>query len=390
MSVTDDRSLTDKIYQELVVGLKTGDLDWTHFIAKHGTSKGPLYDAIGQFFRDMEPEAKALNDAQTRASEAELQLKSLNQKIEEADKVIKEKNRHIAWLEQKQGTLKKKGEALEGQVVKKGETLEGLRELEKLSFGKDRLHALHATISEMGNKRGLKPDEAADGFFAELKNYDAKIGFEQELQRLTAATEAARLEAQKWSTELRACEKKHKDLQGTINAMRSLTKKGVKPEQIVSWNGALTGVGGVEELEKCLHRYESVHNLLAAKQKEHQELEARIAEARAAVKTLTEQRAELEASIRAIRESAIEEIEKVSARSVEQISGVTQVGSDSIGQVGKTALAELSEALCLVDQVCAKALEVREIVNQTGGKLVKSRKIKEDTETLVARIEGAR
>ncbi len=32
-------SLTDEIYQALVDGLKTG-LDWTHFLAEYGASKG--------------------------------------------------------------------------------------------------------------------------------------------------------------------------------------------------------------------------------------------------------------------------------------------------------------------------------------------------------------
>lgn len=414
----DDKSLTDKIHQELVDGLKTGDLNWTHFIAKHGASKGLLYDAVGRFFRDMEPEVRALDEAQARLSEARLQLKSLNQRIKKADKVIKERNRYIVGLKEKQGTLKEQVEALQSKVAQKGKTLERLKELEKLEFGKERLGALHTMLSEIGSKRGLKPEEAANAFFAELEDYDAKIGFEQELQRLAAVTEAARLEAEKWSTEARTCEKKHKDLQGTINAVQSLSKRGVKPEQVTSWNNALTSVGGVEELEKCLDRYGSVHNLLAAQQKEQQQLDAKIVEARAAVKTLTEQRAELEASIRAIRVSAIEEIEKVSGRSVEQISEVTQAGCDSIEQVGKTwsaklkearvlieevaansigsinqtgetALGQLNEALSLVDQVCARAFEVREIVDQTGGKLAKSRKITEATATLLTRVEGS-
>ena len=54
----DDKSLTDKIYQELVDELKTG-LDWTHFLAEHKDSKGPTYNAIGRFLNDMEPKMRA-------------------------------------------------------------------------------------------------------------------------------------------------------------------------------------------------------------------------------------------------------------------------------------------------------------------------------------------
>lgn len=419
VAAMEDKTSTDTIYQELVDGLKTRDLNWIRFLAKYSASKGLLYDAIGRFFRDMEHEARALNEAQARLGEARLQLKSLNQRVKEADKVIKGRNRDIKGLKKKQGTLKRQIKAFESNLAQKGGTLERLKELEKLDFGKERLGALHTMLSEIGSKRGLKPEEATNAFFAELEDYDAKIGFEQELQRLAAVTEAARLEAEKWSTEARTCEKKHKELQGTVNAIQSLSKRRVKPGQVVSWNNALTSVGGVEELEKCLDRYGSVHNLLAARQKEQRQLDAKIVDARAAVRTLTEQRAELEASIRAIRVSAIQEIEQLRANSVQQVAGVTKSACDSIEQAGRTASAELKEArilidevaahsitsigkmgetaldqlreaVSLVDQVCARALEVSEMVNQTGGKLAKSRKIKEDTETLVARIEGNR
>jgi len=415
----DDRSLTDTIYQELVDGLKTGDLSWTHFIAKYGASKGLLYDAIGRFFRDMESDVGALNEAQAKLGEARLQLKSLNQRIKEDDKVIRGKKQDIIGLERKQDTLKKQIKVLESNLTQKGETLERLQELEKLGFCKESLEALHTNLLDIGGKRGLKPEEVADAFFTELKHYDAKIGLEQELQRLEAVTEAKRIEAEQWNVRAEACEAKYKELEQAISAVQSLNRRGVKPEQIVSWNSILTRVGGVEELEKCLDDYKSVHDLLAAKEKEQQQLETKLTKARAAVNTLTEQRAELEASIKALRVSAVEEIEKVSQAGAERVSRVAQVGSDSIeqvgrtasaelkevrslieevaassinsvGQVGKAALAQLNEALSLVDQVCARALAVSRIVDRAGDKLASSTEITEATTTLLARVEGNR
>jgi len=72
------------------------------------------------------------------------------------------------------------------------------------------------------------------------------------------------------------------------------------------------------------------------------------------------------------------------------IDETTANSINSISQVGKTALAQLKEALSLVDQICARALEVGGIVDQAGDKLAKSRKITEATTTLLTRIEGNR
>jgi len=417
VAALEDKALAGTIYQELVDGLKTGDLDWTHFLAKYSSSKGVLYDAVGRFFRDMEPQVRVINEAQAKLDEAKLQLKSLKQRIKKADNLAKEKDRDIARVEKKRDTLQKQVEQLESTTTQKGEVLKRLQELESFGFSKERLETLHANLLDIGGKRGLKPEEVADAFFVELKHYDSMVGLGQEVERLGAVAEAKRAEAEQWSVKAEACEAKYKKLQEAISAIQSLGKQGVKPKQIASWNSILNRVGGGEELEKCLDDYKSVQGLIAAKEKEQQQLDAKLVEETAAVKTLTEQRVELEASIKALRVSAVKEIEKVTRAGIGKVNGVAQAGSDSIeqvgetasaelkearilfeevsassinsiSQVGKAALAQLKEALSLVDQLCARALEVGGIVDQAGDKLAKSRKITEATTTLLTRVEG--
>jgi len=415
----DDKALADKIYQELVDDLKTGDLDWTHFLAKYGSNKGVLYDAIGQFFRDMESEVRALNEAQAKVDGIKLQLKSLNQKIKEAEKILEEKDRDATKVEKKWNTLQKETERLESAVAQKAEVLKGFQELAKLGFSKERLATLHTNLLDIGSKRGLKPEEVADAFFVELKHYESMIGLGQEVERLGAVAEAKRAEAEQWSTKAEECEAKYNELQEAISAIQSLSKRGVKPKQVGSWNSILNQVGGVEELNKCLDDYKSVQSLIAAKEKEEHQLEAKLVRTRTGVQKLTKQRAEVEASIEALRVSVVQEIEKVSQASIERVGGVAQAGSgsieqvgrtasaelkevrssidevagswiDSISQVGKAALAQLEEALSLVDQLCARSLEVGGIVDQAGDKLAKSKKITEATATLLTRVERNR
>jgi|GEM_PF-3822450 len=327
VAALDDKALADTIYQELAKGLKADDLDWTHLLAKYSSSKGVLYDTIGRFFRDMEPQVRALGEAQAKLGGAKVQLKSLDQRIKEAEKLVKDKDRDVAKVEKKRDMLQKKIERLESTVAQKGEVLKRLRELEKLGFCKERLEALHTSLLDMGSKHGFKPEEVADTFFTELKHYDSAVTLGQEVERLGAVAEVKRAEAEQWSVKVEACEAKHKELKETISTIQSLSKRGVKPKQIVSWNSILNRVGGVEELEKCLDDYRSFQGLIAAKEKEQEQLDAKLVEDRAAVKTMTEQRAELEASIKSLRVSAIREIEKVSQAGIERVSGVAQVGS---------------------------------------------------------------
>ncbi len=253
----NDLSLTDKIYAELVDGLKTG-LDWPHFLAKHGASKGPLYNAVGRFFNDLEPKVKELNEVQAQLDQVGLKLNRLNQEISEADKAVQTKNHDLALLEEKENTLKKQTEVLESNLEQKSTPLERLQELEKLGFGEERLKALCATLAEIGTKRGLKRDEAVNTFFADLKDYDAKTGFEQEIHRLENIVRTKTLEAEKWQAEADSLSRQHKDLTGAIAAVQDLDRQGVKAEQIVFWNGIVSKIGNPEELQDKLEQYNQI------------------------------------------------------------------------------------------------------------------------------------
>jgi len=111
--VNQTSSLTDEIYAELVDGLKIG-LDWTQFLAKHGASKGPLYNAIGRFFNDLEPKVTALGAVQAKLDAAGLMLDSLDQRIKEAEI-------SLAPLEERKNALNEEIETLETKLTEKGE-----------------------------------------------------------------------------------------------------------------------------------------------------------------------------------------------------------------------------------------------------------------------------
>ena len=88
-----------------------------------------------------------------------------------------------------------------------------------------------------------------------------------------------------------------------------------------------------------------------------------------------------------LKTSALNEMEEVSQTGVEKIGRVAQAGSYSLRQTGETALNELKQALLLVDNVSAKALEVGKIIGQIESILDKSKETREKTAALVAAIE---
>lgn len=362
----ENKTLTDEIYAELVDGLKTGSLDWTHFLAKHSTSKGPLYNAIGRFFSDIEPRVRSLNEVQEKLDQAGLRLNQLNQNTKEADKTIEAKNHDIVALEEKENTLRKQIESLESDVEQKDKLLNRLQELEKLDFGEERLKALHTILVEVGTKRGLKRGEAVNVFFAELKDYDAIQGFSQELQRLDAIIVTKSLEAKKWKVEAESLERDYRELGENISAVQSLAKQGVKPHEIVSWNKCLSTVGGVAELEQGLEKYKSIQGLQLNKRKEIRVLERDKAKLDGELKELRQEKAQIEGAIKATTEAGIKEIDKVA-----------QVAAKRLKEIASQAEGEVSSYISQFDQVVQKAYEVGARVGECKEQLGEYEKVKE-------------
>lgn len=419
-------SLTDEIYQKLNDGLETG-LDWQHFLAEYGADKPALYNALGRVLTGILAKIAALNDkrkqAQQDLDEAGRKLGSLGQKISEADEDIQAKNQEIVTLQGKKEELRKQTKTLESDLEQKGKPLEQLRELEESGFSEERLRALHTALVDMGAKRGLKRDEAVNAFFTQLKNYDALLGFAQELKRLDSIITTKSLEAEKWQAEADSLARHYKDLNEAIAALKDLMKQGVKPEQIISWNDSLTSLGGVKELERGLGHYKSAQGLLAAKRRETKKLDTKMTKLNGEVNTLRQQKVEITGSIKALRASAVAEIERLGRTGIETVKAqkgqmedsikklkasaledirevgqtglggigkLAEAGSDSIRATGETALSELRETLSLIDELGNRALEVGKMLGQIEDRLSKSKELKEETEALISGIEGGR
>lgn len=81
-------SLTDEIYLELLDGLEKG-LDWQQILAKHGASKGPLYNALSRVLAEVRAKLTALSEekkhVQGELDQDRLKLDSLDQNIKEAE-----------------------------------------------------------------------------------------------------------------------------------------------------------------------------------------------------------------------------------------------------------------------------------------------------------------
>jgi len=343
--------LTEQIYGELVDGLKTGDLDWTAFIAKHSGSKGPLYNAIGRFFNDMEPKVKALNEVQRELDQGGLKLDQLNQQVKEAES-------SLAPLEERKGALIEQNETLKAEIAEKSELLEQARELTKLGFDIERLRQLRDALMEIGAKSGLKGKEAVSKFFGDLKDYEAVLGAEAQLKGLQTQIETKKLEAENWQAKEEALRRKHDDLKEAIGAVHALRTKNIKVSEIIAWHQVFNHFETVEQFNTSLAQYADIMKLLKARKEETEAYELRLAQAKSEVGTLEKKRVKIEAAIDALKVAGVKEIKAITEATEKQLKAVATSEIGETRAVGQEVRKEFSNLFAQLDQLLEKVFQL--------------------------------
>ncbi len=382
-------SLTDQIYQELVDGLKT-EQDYMHLRVKYDTNKGPFYNALGRLYRDMWPKVQEFTEVQAKLDAAGLKLDQAGLMLDSLDQRIKEAKSSLAPLEDRKNALNEQIEMLEAKLGEKSELIKQVGELEKLGFDTERLRQLQDALTEIGAKSGFKGKEAVTKFFNDLLDYDAKTGFEREVQRLETITETKKLEAGKWQAEADNLSRRHKDRSEAIAAVQSLIKHGVNIEQIVSWNGIVSKLGGPEELEKELGDYKTIRELLNVIKEEITACQLRLTQVQSQVEILEKERAKIEAGIDALTVAGIKQLEAITEATAKQLKAVAAGEVREMQAIGQEVRSEFANLFAQVDQLLEKAVHLGEELERSKQELQKYEGVKNVLESHAVATETAK
>ena len=378
----ENKTLTDEIYTELVDGLKTG-LDWTQFLAKHGASKGPLYNAIGRFFNDMEPKARALNEVQGELDAAGLKLDQLDQRIKEAEN-------SLAPLEERRNVLNEQIETLETKLAEKSELVKQVGELEKLGFDINMLRQLKDALTEIGARHGFKGKEAVSKFFKDLKDYEAVLGAETLLQGLQTQIETKKLEAENWQAKEEALRRKHDDLKAVIEAVGALRAKNIKVSEIIAWHQVFNHFETVEQFNASLAQYADIMKLLNARKKETEACELRLAQAKSEVGTLEKEKVKIKAAIDTLEVAGIKEIKAITEATEKQLKAVAAKEIGETRAVGQEVRKEFGNLFTQVDQLLEKVFQLGQKWEGIEQELKKYEGVKEALESHTVASEVAK
>jgi DNA repair exonuclease SbcCD ATPase subunit len=376
-------SYTDEIYRELMDGLNKG-LDWQHFLDKHGSSKGPLYNAVGRVLTEVEAKIEDLNEersrVQTKLDQAGITLDSLDEKIEEAQY-------NVASLEDREHVLSEQVETLEARIAVKEELVGHLAELEKLGFSIERLKQLQDALKEMGRKHGLTFDETISKFFGDLKEYEDVLDAESELKRLQTLIETKKLEAENWQAKEEAQRRKWDNLYEGIKATQALFAKGIKASEIISWHRVLSRFQSVEQFSQDLAQYGDMTGLLKAKKEEIKNCELKAEKAQSRLETLEKEAAKIEGAIDALKITAVKELKKITEETTKQVNVVAAAEIGEVQAAGLEVKERFNYLFAQLDNLEKKIFEIGRKYERISQNLQKYDGVKEVLESLLLASE---
>jgi len=163
----------------------------------------------------------------------------------DVETLVREAKSHVslmtenATLTKRVESLRNEDQELKGTIAENRDALNELDSVKRLGFTEERLQALKEKVVQIGSARGMKPVQILEKFFEDLKEYDAKVGYEYELKILTSQIGTKRLDLEGLEAEAGKLERKIKERGDAVDAVQELTKKGVEPSHIVEWEKVL-------------------------------------------------------------------------------------------------------------------------------------------------------
>jgi len=151
----------------------------------------------------------------------------------------------------------------------------------------------------------------------------------------------------------------------------SVKKQGVKAEQIVSWNGIVSKLGGPEELQDKLGQYKLMSELLNARGEEAEAYGLRLTKAQSQLETLEKEKAKIEAAIDALKVAGVKELKAMSEATEKKVKVVAASEIREARVVGQEVRKGLDDLLAQLDVLGEKAIEVGRTVGSVQEQLKK-------------------
>ena len=228
---------------------------------------------------------------------------------------------------------------LQLSVEKNKEILSELNRVKKLGVSPDKLKELSQILIKIGTTSNLSPDEVTDRFFEDLKGFDEKVGFGYQVDKTKVELQTLQSKRNSEQSTLEELHKKIAEDQGVFNIIKSLMKKGVQPNSLISWEKALAKAGvRIEDFNSQVNNFGDLSLTINHLENKISKLEGEEKRRKARIRTLKDEESNVKESIKAREEvfassmmgakkKAISALEKVESQAISRVNDANEARS---------------------------------------------------------------
>ncbi|MFH1925660.1 MAG: hypothetical protein ABIK32_04120 [Chloroflexota bacterium] len=257
----------------------------------------------------LEREIKRLTEEQKGAEKSRDELLSRCHKLEQDEE---QRKAVLAPLEKKGGELNKilpqleaKAEALQKELADGAEVM---RKIENAGFAKDDLAKLNSVLTKIAERHGK--DDVATRFFAHLNNYDSLLEMEGAKDKLTMEIESLAKQRDSLAALSKKWELAADDVTQGIAALKAVSRKGVSPAVVISYQQALTEAGiDPQCFQQLVAEFGGLEQVLAARRGELKGLAEALETKARALEELKAEEAKIKESISTLRNATVKHIQ---------------------------------------------------------------------------------
>ncbi|MCZ6613827.1 MAG: hypothetical protein O6762_04005, partial [Thaumarchaeota archaeon] len=229
------------------------------------------------------------------------------------------------------------------------------------------LNELRQILIKIGSMRNLSPDETTNRFFEDLKGFDEKVGFRYQVDKTKVELQTLQSKRTLEQSKLEELHKKIAEDQEVFKIVKSLMKKGVQRNSLISWEKALAKAGvRIEDFNSQVNNFGDLSLTINHLENKISKLEGEEKRRKARIRTLKDEESNVKESIR-----AREEIFASSMRGFEKkaISALEKVESQAISRVNEAneARSKFEDDMVNHSKEIGKLQAIRPILDLVNG-----------------------
>ena len=148
--------------------------------------------------------------------------------------------KNVSALTSEETDLQERNNNLQEIIKNNQDVVESINEINSLEISVENLGEILQKVTEISSRHGMNKKEALERFFSDIKEqYEPKLGYQNELNRLQARKSRLSEENTDLKADLDLLEKRYTEKKGVLDRLVSLNVRGVTNEDLIHWDEIL-------------------------------------------------------------------------------------------------------------------------------------------------------